>query len=108
MIMETSMMATTLRCAGFVTAALLASSASAQGLDWRVTPFLWGLGIDGDIGLGPVSRPVDVEFSDVLNVLHGAALLHVEAQSGEQSTALQQRDQRSHAHGIPRRTIVPR
>lgn len=84
MIMHTARIATMLRCAGFVTAALVASFASAQeGWDWRVTPYLWGLGIDGDIALGPVSRPVDVEFSDVVNVLSGAALLHVEAQNGE-------------------------
>src|SRR5688572_30379043 len=63
--------------------ALLASSASAQGVDWRVTPYLWGAGIGGDIALGPVGRDVDVEFSDLVNVLSGAALMHVEAQSGE-------------------------
>ena len=50
-------------------------------LDWRVTPYLWGASIEGDIALGPVARDVDVEFSDLLNVLSGAALLHVEAQS---------------------------
>ncbi|HEX7236811.1 MAG TPA: hypothetical protein VF405_07605 [Gammaproteobacteria bacterium] len=73
-----------LRCAGFVTAALVASSASAQeGWDWRVTPYLWGLGIEGNIALGPVGRDVNVEFSDVLNVLSGTALMHVEAQKGE-------------------------
>jgi hypothetical protein len=67
----------------FVMAALAASSASAQGLDWRVTPYLWGAGIGGDIALGPVGRDVDVEFSDLLNVLSGVALMHVEAQSDE-------------------------
>jgi len=70
------------RLAGFVIAVLFASSATAQGWDWRVTPYLWGLSIQGDVALGPVAREVDVEFSDVLNVLSGAALLHVEAQNG--------------------------
>jgi len=72
-----------LRCAGFVIAALFVSSASAQGVDWRVTPYLWGTSIEGDIGLGAVRRDVDVEFSDILNVLSGAALMHVEAQAGD-------------------------
>jgi len=67
----------------FVIAALFASSASAQGLDWRVTPYLWGSSIGGDIALGPVARDVDVEFSDLVNVLSGAALMHVEAQSDD-------------------------
>jgi len=73
----------TLRFAGFVVAALLASSASAQGLDWRVTPYIWGTSIDGEIGLGAVRRDVDLEFSDILNVLSGALLMHVEAQKDD-------------------------
>jgi hypothetical protein len=72
-----------LKLAGFVTAALFASAVSAQELDWRVTPYLWGAGIEGDIALGPVGRDVDVEFSDLVNVLSGAVLLHVEAQSDD-------------------------
>jgi hypothetical protein len=71
-----------LRSAGLLLG-LLASSASAQGLDWRVTPYLWGASIGGDIALGPVGRDVDVEFSDLLNVLSGTALMHVEAQSND-------------------------
>lgn len=68
------------RLAGFVIAVLFASPAAGQGWDWRVTPYLWGLSIQGDVALGSVAREVDVEFSDVLNVLSGAALLHVEAE----------------------------
>jgi len=68
----------------YVTAALFAScAASAQGLDWRVTPYLWGAAIDGEVALGPVARDVDVEFSDLANVLSGAVLMHVEAQSDD-------------------------
>jgi hypothetical protein len=70
----------TLRVA-FAMTGLIASSASGQGVDWRVTPYLWGAGIEGDIALGPIGREVGVEFSDILNVLSGAALMHVEAQS---------------------------
>lgn len=73
----------TLRSAAFAAAALFASSAAAEEWDWRVTPYLWGLGIDGDIALGPVGRDVSAEFADVLDVLKGAALMHVEAQKGE-------------------------
>ena len=63
--------------------ALVASSASAQGWDWRVTPYLWTAAIDGEIALGPVARDVDVEFSELLDVLSGTALLHVEAQNDD-------------------------
>ena len=71
------------RFLGCVLAAYSVSPASAQGWDWRVTPYLWGLGVDGDIALGPVGRDVSVEFADVLDVLAGTALMHVEAQKGE-------------------------
>jgi hypothetical protein len=82
MIMRVFRRTTMLRCAGFVTAAVLASSACAQeGWDWRVTPYLWGSAIDGEIALGAVARDVDVEFSDILNVLSGAALMHVEGET---------------------------
>ena len=62
---------------------LFASAASAQELDWRVTPYIWGTAIEGQIGLGPVRRDVDLEFSDILNVLSGALLMHVEAQKDD-------------------------
>ena len=69
--------------AGFVVAVLFALSASAQGLDWRVTPYIWGTAIEGDLGLGAVRRDVDLEFSDIVNVLSGAVLMHVEAQNDD-------------------------
>jgi hypothetical protein len=66
-----------------VVAGLFAAAASAQELDWRVTPYIWGTAIEGQIGLGPVRRDVDLEFSDILNVLSGALLMHVEAQQDD-------------------------
>lgn len=47
--------------------------------DWRVTPFFWAAGIDGDTTLGNVETDVDVKFSDILDALDFGALLHVEA-----------------------------
>jgi hypothetical protein len=72
-----------LRFAEFVIAALISVPAVAQDWDWRVTPYLWGSAIEGDIALGQVSRDVDVEFSDLVNVLAGAALVHVEVAEGD-------------------------
>lgn len=59
--------------------ALAASPAAAQEWDWRVTPYVWGSNIEGDIGIGPLGRDVDVAFSDLLDVLSGTLLFHVEA-----------------------------
>jgi hypothetical protein len=65
--------------AGLPVLVLAASPAAAQSWDWRVTPYVWGSAIEGDIGIGPLGRDVDVSFSDLLNVLSGTLLLHVEA-----------------------------
>jgi hypothetical protein len=65
-------------------AALVATSnAFAQDWDWKVAPYLWAAGIEGDVALGPLARDVDVEFSDLLDVLAGVALVHVEGSKGE-------------------------
>ena len=81
--MRTRVISIALRFLCCVVAAYGVSTASAQGWDWRVTPYLWGLGIEGDVALGPVGRDVNVEFADVLDVLAGTVLMHVEAQKGE-------------------------
>jgi hypothetical protein len=59
---------------------LTAPLADAQEWDWSVTPYLWAAGIDGDAGLGSIQTDVSADFSDLVDVLAGAALVHVEAQ----------------------------
>jgi hypothetical protein len=54
--------------------------ATAQDWDWSVTPYLWASGIEGDAALGSIQTDVSVDFSDIVDVLAGAALVHVEAQ----------------------------
>jgi hypothetical protein len=54
--------------------------AKAQDYDWSVTPYLWGIGIEGDAGLGPIQADLSVSFSDIADMLDGAALVHLEAQ----------------------------
>jgi hypothetical protein len=34
--------------------------------DWRIAPYLWTVGISGDLRAGPVSQDIDVSFSDIL------------------------------------------
>ena len=57
--------------------------AVAEEWDWKVTPYLWASGIDGDTQAGPVSGDIDVSFSDIVDVLSGGALLHLEAHNGQ-------------------------
>jgi hypothetical protein len=57
-------------------------SAFAQDWDWKVAPYLWATGIDGEVALGASAHDVDVNFGDILDVLAGAALVHVEGSNG--------------------------
>jgi hypothetical protein len=72
-----------LRIVASLAALAATSSAFAQEWDWKVAPYLWAAGIEGDVALGPIARDIDAEFSDLLDVLAGAALVHVEGSNGE-------------------------
>lgn len=51
---------------------LLSSPAWAQSSDswdWRVAPYLWTVGIDGELSVGPIDQDIDVSFSDILSDL---------------------------------------
>jgi hypothetical protein len=40
---------------------------SADSLDWKITPYLWMVGIDGSATIGPIEQDVEVSFSDILS-----------------------------------------
>ena len=59
---------------------------SANSNDWefKLAPlYIWFAGIEGDAGLGPVSAPVNITFSDVLENLSGIFTLHFEARKSK-------------------------
>lgn len=62
-------------------AALLASLPASAQSEWnlRFEPYVWGTSINGDLAIGSEIHEADVSFSDILDVLSGAALLHFEA-----------------------------
>jgi hypothetical protein len=53
--------------------------ADADDWDWRVTPYFWAAGIDGNTSIGPVNADIEVSFSDIVDDLQFGALIHVEA-----------------------------
>ena len=59
-------------------AALWANEAAGQEWNWQIAPYLWTAGVSGDSALGSVASDVDINFSDIVDVLEGGALLHVE------------------------------
>ncbi len=54
----------------------------AEDWSWSATPYLWAAGIDGTISTGVLDADFSADFEDILNVLEGAVILGVEAQSG--------------------------
>jgi hypothetical protein len=55
-----------------LTLALISTSAWSQGsdqMDWKITPYLWLVSIDGDIGIGPIDQNIELSFGDILQEL---------------------------------------
>jgi hypothetical protein len=71
--------------AGMALACVTARPALAQGESWDLSfaPYLWATGINGDATIGSATAELDVNFSDILDVLDGALLGHFEARKGE-------------------------
>ena len=55
---------------------------ATEGQRGAVTPYLWGLSVDGDASAGPLSTDVDISFSDLLNDLNFAAMIEGEYWNG--------------------------
>lgn len=49
---------------------------------YSITPYAWGMGLDGDVGVGPVTAPVDVDFVDAIKDLDLAGMVAAEANNG--------------------------
>ena len=62
---------------------VLPISAVAEDWQWKITPYLWAAGIDGETAIGPLAADVSIDFQDIVNVLSGGALLRVDAQTDQ-------------------------
>jgi hypothetical protein len=67
----------------FLTLAVSASPVAADGWDHMIAPYIWGTGLDGTIGIGPVETSVDLSFGDILENLDGGVLIHYEGSKGD-------------------------
>ena len=70
--------------AGLVGSPVVAQDAAPASAPWElsVTPYLWALSINGDVGVGPTEADVDASFSDILDDLNVAAMLELELRKG--------------------------
>lgn len=59
------------------------SRAQEGAWQYGLTPYLWAMGLDGDVGAHGVTAPVDVKFLDALKDLDLAGMLAGEASNGK-------------------------
>ncbi len=69
-------------CASIACLASASAREDPPGWKYTATPYLWMPAFEGDVGVGPVSAPVDAAFSDYMGDLAGALLLLGEARHG--------------------------
>jgi hypothetical protein len=68
------------------TLALVSFPAWSQGSDewdWKVTPYLWGINMTGDLAIGPISQDIDVSFSDILSNMEIGGAIFTEFGKGK-------------------------
>jgi hypothetical protein len=57
-----------------------ARAADGEGWDWMVAPYLWAASIGTDVRAEVPPADTETEFSDIIDKLDGAFLLHLEGQ----------------------------
>lgn len=69
---------------GVITVLVSVLSAHAQENAWqyKLTPYLWAMGMDGDIGVRNATIPVDVKFTDAIQDLDLGGMMAMEAHNG--------------------------
>ncbi len=60
----------------------LADPFATEGQHGSVTPYLWGLSVDGDTRVGPITTSVDIPFSDIFDKLNFALMVEGEYWNG--------------------------
>lgn len=71
-----------LLAAGLVLTGVLSASAQTakeSGWDFKITPYFWAIETDGDVGVGNVTAPVDMSFSEAWDRLEFGGMLSFEA-----------------------------
>ncbi len=62
--------------AGFITSA---SAVEKRGWETSITPYLWAINMDGDVGVDKLGTvPIDVDFDDVMDNMESAFALAIE------------------------------
>ena len=60
----------------------LGQAQEADQWDWKITPYLWGMSMDGDVSIGPISQDIDLSFSDIVSELDIGGAVYAEFGKG--------------------------
>lgn len=62
-----------------------ASGQTAAENEWdlRVTPYFWAIATEGDVGVGSITAPIDMSFSEAWDRLDFGGMLSLEANKGQ-------------------------
>lgn len=64
---------------------LISTSAWSQDSDewdWKITPYLWLVSMNGDLSIGPIDQDIDQNFSDIVSNLDVAVQIYGELGKG--------------------------
>jgi hypothetical protein len=56
---------------------------ASESWQFQLTPYAWGSGMDGQLGIGDRAADVDASFSNILDHLHFAAMGLADARRGK-------------------------
>jgi len=65
---------------------LISTSTRAQesdDIDWKIAPYLWTVGVAGDITIGEINQDIDVSFSDILSDFELGGAVYAEVGKGK-------------------------
>jgi len=82
------------RSAKWILVIILASSGNvwaqgSEGLDWKIAPNLWMVGIDGKATLAGYEQDLDISFSDILSDFEIGGAVYAEIGKGHHAVSLE-------------------
>lgn len=77
-----------LLCAVVIATPAISTAQVSDERDWKVTPYLWTVGIDGTATLGGYEQDLDISFSDVLSDFDFGGSVFTEFGKGHHAVSL--------------------
>lgn len=69
-------------CLALIFLSTSAWSQSTEDVDWKITPYLWLVNLDGTLNVGPIEQDIDASFGDIVSNLDFAGEIYAEVGKG--------------------------